>query len=68
MTLLDLEAERVNRGHSQRGLAAHIGISANTYRRLEGGERVHPAVAKKVADYFGVKVTDLPAFRQERAA
>lgn len=65
---IDLASERLDRGYSQRGLAQHLGISSNTYRRLEDGGRVHPAIAKKVADYFGVKVTDLPAFREERAA
>lgn len=54
-----LSTARVNRGHTARSLAAEVGIDARTLLRLERGEAVHPAKAKKVADYFGVRVTDL---------
>lgn len=55
----DLAKARVNRGHTPRSLAAEVGIDARTLHRLERGEAVHPSKAKKVADYFGVQVTDL---------
>lgn len=55
----DLAAERVNRGHSLKSLAKELGIHSNSLAALERGESVHPATAKKVADYFGIKVTDL---------
>jgi transcriptional regulator with XRE-family HTH domain len=54
-----LSAARMNRGHSVRSLAAELGVDARTLMRLERGDRVHPAKAKKVADFFGVQVTDL---------
>lgn len=55
----DLTAARLNAGFSIRGLARDIGIGEQAIRRLENGEVVHPATAKKVADKFGVRVTDL---------
>lgn len=62
-----LREARLNRGLSARQVALEIGIAQETFRRLEDGEPVHPSSAKKVADYFGVRVTDLmPA--QETAA
>jgi ribosome-binding protein aMBF1 (putative translation factor) len=56
---VDLERERINRGHSIRSLARELELSEQIIRRLESGETVRPANAKKVADFFGVKVTDL---------
>ena len=55
----DLKTARVNRGFSIRGLAREIGIAEQSLRRLEEGEGVHPATAKKVADFFGVNAVDL---------
>jgi plasmid maintenance system antidote protein VapI len=57
--MIDLTTERLNRGHSIRSLADHLGIHQHAIRRLEAGEGVHPATAKKIADYYGCKVTDL---------
>lgn len=59
MNEINLTAERLNRGHSIRSLAHELGIHQHALRRLEAGEGVHPATAKKVADYFDCKVTDL---------
>jgi transcriptional regulator with XRE-family HTH domain len=56
---IDLVAERVNRGYSSFAFAEAVGLPSSTYRRLETGEHVSPATAKKVADYLGCKVTDL---------
>lgn len=62
----NLRTERINSGHSIRGLAKELQIGEHAIRRLEAGEVVHPATAKRVADFFGVRVTDLMPV--ERAA
>jgi len=54
-----LSSARVNRGHTIRSLAAELEIDWRTLARLEEGQPIHPAKALKVADYFGVQVTDL---------
>lgn len=56
---MNLTEARLNAGHSIRGLAAHLDVPEQSIRRLEEGKGVTPANAKKVADYFGLKVTDL---------
>jgi ribosome-binding protein aMBF1 (putative translation factor) len=62
----DLKRERVNKGHSIRGLARELKTHEATIRRLEQGLPVRPESAKPVADYFGVQVTDLlPAEQSE---
>lgn len=56
----DLKTARLNAGLAQRELAETCGVSRETIRRLEAGEGgAHPSNAKKVADYFGIQVTDL---------
>lgn len=57
--MINLTVERLNRGYSINSLAEELGVHRNVITRLEAGESVHPSNAKKVADYFGVKVTDL---------
>jgi transcriptional regulator with XRE-family HTH domain len=64
----DLQRERLNRGLSLRAAAAEIGVREQTIRRLEGGERVHPANAKKVADFYGVTVVDIMPIEPSEAA
>jgi transcriptional regulator with XRE-family HTH domain len=61
---IDARAERLNRGLSQRALATECGVSLTTVQRLEDGRGAHPENAKKVADYFGIKVTDLMPVEQ----
>jgi transcriptional regulator with XRE-family HTH domain len=56
---MNLTAERLNRGLSLAAAARVIGVHRNTLTALEAGARVHPESAKKIADYFGCKVTDL---------
>jgi ribosome-binding protein aMBF1 (putative translation factor) len=63
----DLTSARLNAGLSMRGLADAVDVAEQTIRRLEDGEGVHPANAKKVADYFGIKVTDLLPVEREAA-
>ena len=65
----DLTAARLNSGHSIRSLADQLDVHQHTIRRLEAGESVHPAAAKKVADFFAIQVTDLmPAGPARNAA
>lgn len=64
----DLTHARINAGFSIRGFARQVGINEATLRRLEGGLAVRPESAKPVADYFGVKVTDLMPPAAERSA
>lgn len=63
----DLTTARINAGFSIRGLADRLDIGEHSIRRLEAGEIVHPATAKKVADFFGVLVTDLMPIEREAA-
>jgi len=63
-----LRDARVNCGHSKRSLATEVGIAYGTLIRLERGEAVHPANAKKVADFFKVQVTDLMREPESEAA
>lgn len=63
----DLYAARVNRGLSQRDAARECDVPLTTIQALEDGRTAHPRNAKKVADFFGVKATDLIPPR-ERAA
>jgi transcriptional regulator with XRE-family HTH domain len=55
----DVLAARLNQGLTQRQLAVACGVSLTVIQRLEGDGGAHPRTAKKVADYFGVQVTDL---------
>lgn len=64
---MNLAAERLNRGLSVAAAAAEIGVHRRTLAALERGETVNPANAKKVADYFGVLVTDLMPLEPEAA-
>ena len=59
MSTFNLTEARLNAGYSIRGLARELDVHEHAIRRLEAGEGAHPASAKKVADHFGVQVTDL---------
>jgi DNA-binding XRE family transcriptional regulator len=64
----DLRAARLNAGHTQRSLAAEVGVPRQTIATLEDGSgRAHPANAKKIADYFAVQVTDIRPVEREVA-
>lgn len=57
---VDLKAERLNRGLSAGEAAEVIGIQKNILLRAEAGEGMpHPRNAKKVADFYGYKVTEV---------
>jgi ribosome-binding protein aMBF1 (putative translation factor) len=50
----------LNAGYSIKSLGRKLDVNEHAIRRLERGEGgVHPANAKKVADFFDVQVTDL---------
>lgn len=54
-----LRGAYMNEGHTRRTFAAAIGVPEQCITRLERGHFVHPKKAKKVADHFGLRVTDL---------
>jgi transcriptional regulator with XRE-family HTH domain len=58
----------VNAGLSQRELAKVVGVPSRTVQRLEAGLGARPAMAKKVADFFDVFVTDLMPIDRDRSA
>lgn len=55
----DLRTARINAGLTQRELAETVGVQLPTIQRLEGGLGAYPSNAKKVADFFKVKVEQL---------
>lgn len=63
----DLAEARLNRGLTQRGLADATGVPYPTIQRLEAGLGARPSNAKKIADYFDVRVTDLMPLDREAA-
>ncbi len=56
---MNLVGARLNKGLTQRQAAASIGINRGTLQAAESGDSVHPGNAKKIADFYGVKVTDI---------
>lgn len=58
--MIDLRAERLNRGMSQREFAKAAGVTQRVLQRAESrASKPHPASALKIADYLGVNVTDI---------
>jgi transcriptional regulator with XRE-family HTH domain len=56
---LNVAKLRFDAGLTPEGLGAEIGISGRTIRRIEEGHVPGPAVAKKIADHFGVTPSEL---------
>lgn len=54
-----LRTLRLNMGLSTRKAAIRIGIARETLERAERGEDVWPETAKKIADFYGLRVTDI---------
>jgi transcriptional regulator with XRE-family HTH domain len=66
---MNIVAERLNRGLTQEDAAREIGIARATLDRAERGESIQVAKAKRIADFYGVQVTDLwPVDAPERTA
>lgn len=63
-----LRAARLNRGLTTREVAAMLKLSRGTVVRAERGDGVYPATAKKLADFYGFKVTDLWPVAERTAA
>jgi transcriptional regulator with XRE-family HTH domain len=59
MTPEQLKQARLNAGFSRRGLARLLEIPEQSLRRLESGQNISPAYAKRVADFFEITVLDL---------
>lgn len=57
--MIDLRAERLNRGKSQREMAEIIGVTRRVIQRAEDGSRPDLPNALLIAEYFGVRVTDI---------
>lgn len=67
--MIDLRKERINRGLSGRQAAKEMGVEPDTLARAERGEGVpHPRNAKLIADFYGVKATDLWPVAERKAA
>ena len=64
----DLRTARINAGLSQRELAEVVDVPYVTVQNLERGRGARPSNAKKIADYFEIKVTDLLPTEQKEAA
>ncbi len=58
----------INEGMSRIQFAARVGLDESTVRRLERGQGVSPASAKRIADHFDCKVTDLLPIGEDAAA
>lgn len=56
---MNLIEARLNKGLSRHQAAFQIGISRGTLVKAEEGVMPAEAQAKKIADFFGVKVTDI---------
>ena len=66
---VDFRAHRLNCGLPIRAMAAEAGVAPHVWRYMENGGIPQPASRKAVADYFGLKVTDIwPLDDDERAA
>lgn len=59
MTPDELRFIRVNRGYARRVLAREINVPEQSLRRIEKGQGVSLLYAKRIADWYGVQVTDL---------
>jgi transcriptional regulator with XRE-family HTH domain len=67
---VSLKAERLNRGLSLVDAADEAEVPLNVLARAESGDgQPHPSNAKRIADFYGYKVTDIwPLDQKARAA
>ena len=56
---MNLKAERLNRGLRVNEAAAAMGVPSYVLRSAEAGTQPRPESAKRIADFFDVKVTDI---------
>lgn len=57
--VINLKAERLNRGQSLRQASKAMGISEGTLRRAEDHQRINPSNAFAIASYYGYQVTGI---------
>lgn len=66
---MNLKAERLNRGLGINDAADAIGVPFYVLRDAETqGTQPRPAAAKRIADFYGVKVTDIWPVEEKSAA
>lgn len=66
---MNLKAERLNRGLSVNDAAEVIGVPPHVVRTAESGVQPRPETAKRFADFYGCRVTDIwPVEAPEGAA
>ncbi len=56
---ISLKALRLNRGLTLQALSDECGVATSVLQRGERGESVSRVNAKRIADFYGVRVTDL---------
>jgi transcriptional regulator with XRE-family HTH domain len=56
---MNLRAERIDRGLSLAEAGELMGVDRRTLNKAEEGVMPQPAKAKRIADFFGVRVTDI---------
>jgi transcriptional regulator with XRE-family HTH domain len=61
-----VRAKRLATGRSLRSLAQEIGVSHQMLYFLEGGQCLGGEAAQKVADYFGIVISDRPQRKIKR--
>jgi transcriptional regulator with XRE-family HTH domain len=66
--MIDLRSERQNRGLTLREAAKEMDVDFTALQRAERGARPYPANAKKIADFYGVSVTDIWPAKERTAA
>jgi DNA-binding XRE family transcriptional regulator len=66
----DLVAQRTDMGMTTNKAAKAMGLHRNVLQKAEEGGRISPRSAKKIADFYGYRVSDIwrpDDLRQERA-
>lgn len=58
-TIVTLRQLRAEKGLSIRQAEQEIGLSRGVLNRAERAEGIHPSHAKKIAEFYGVSVTDI---------
>lgn len=68
MSTINPKVARLNKGLTVAELASRLhDVDEGAIYRLERGMRIAPAKAKRIADFYGVDVTDFPAFAPDAA-
>ena len=65
---MTLSERRLNKGLSVAALAREVKVPPHVIRHAEGGGRPRPDNALRLADFYGLRVTDLWPVEQRSAA